>query len=74
MPVKQVISAQENVMTSTKDRARSAPPPSEQVSITVKPVEGADSGVFEVTVQIDDQKPGSSVVRTSPREFAYQKG
>lgn len=47
-------------------------PSPEPVVVTVKPVEEAGVGVYEVTVKVDDRTPGSSVVRTSPREFAFQ--
>ena len=49
-----------------------APPP-EPVSVTVKPAQNAGVGVYEVTVKIDDRKSGSSIVRTSPRDDAFQK-
>jgi len=35
-------------------------------------MEGAGNGVFHVTVQVDDQRAGSTIVRTSPRTFAFQ--
>lgn len=44
----------------------------EPISVTVKPVKDAEAGVYEVTVKVDDSEGGSSVVRTSPKEFAYQ--
>lgn len=44
----------------------------EPVSVTVKPVKDNDAGVYEVTIKVDDSEEGSSVVRTSPKEFAYQ--
>jgi hypothetical protein len=46
----------------------------ERVEVTVKPVEDKEPGVYEVTVRVDDRKPGSSVVRTLRKEFAYQEG
>ena len=46
--------------------------PKEPVHVTVKPVKDAETGVYEITVKIDDCEEGSSVVRTSPKEFAYQ--
>jgi hypothetical protein len=46
--------------------------PKEPVSVTVKPVKDADAGVYVVTVKVDNSEAGSSVVRTSPKEFAYQ--
>lgn len=57
---------------ATKEKPTSMPAP-EPVTVTLKPVRGAGAGVYEVTVRVDDREPGSSVVRTSPREFAFQE-
>ena len=42
------------------------------VEVTDRPVPGAGNGVYKVTVKIDDRQPGSSVVRTIQRHFAFQ--
>jgi len=56
----------------TEPNVKPEPPKGEPVSVTVKPVKHAGVGVYEVTVKVDDCAPGSSVVRTSPREYAFQ--
>jgi len=43
---------------------------SEALHVTVKR-EGA--GVYRVTVRVDDQQPGSSLVRTSPERYTRQE-
>jgi hypothetical protein len=50
--------------------AKQAPEP---VVVTIKPTKGGEAGVFELTVRVDNLTAGSSVVRSSPREFAFQK-
>lgn len=59
-------------MTARNQQARAPQPPPEPVHVTVKLVEGADKGVVQVVVQVDNKEPGSSLVRTSPRAFAFQ--
>lgn len=61
----------EESLMSDAVKQKSAPAP-EPVTVTVTPVHGAGAGVYEVTVKVDDRALGSSVVRTSPREFAFQ--
>jgi hypothetical protein len=46
----------------------------EPVTVTVKPV-NTDGGVYQVTVRTENRggsREGSAVVRTSPRQFAFQ--
>lgn len=45
---------------------------SEPVEVTDRPVPDAGKGVYRVTVKIDDRQPGSSLVRTIQRHFAFQ--
>jgi hypothetical protein len=42
------------------------------VEVTDRPLDGAGKGVYQITVKIDDQRPGSSVVRTIQHHFAFQ--
>ena len=51
-------------MTTSKKTA-------ETVVVTLKPAKGGGTGVFELTVKVDDSASESSVVRSSPREFAF---
>jgi hypothetical protein len=46
--------------------------PGPSVSVKIKPVAGTSRGVFEVTVKTNDHE-GTTVVRTSPRQFAFQR-
>lgn len=59
-------------MTRPAVKEKSAPT-AEPVTVTVTPVKDAGAGVYNVSVKVDNRKPGSSVVRTSPREFAFQQ-
>jgi hypothetical protein len=43
----------------------------EAIVVSVEPA-GQDAGVYVVSVRVDNHEPGLSVVRTSPREFAFQ--
>ena len=54
-------------MTRPAVKEKSAPT-AEPVTVTVTPVKDAGAGVYNVWVKVDNRKPGSSVVRTSPRE------
>lgn len=44
----------------------------EDVKVTVTPAQGHGANVFSVQITIDQQSQGGSLVRTSPRELAYQ--
>ena len=65
------------VMTTQVKRPPIAPRPTTPLEtvevIEVKPLQEEGAGVYEVTVRVDDRAPGSSVVRTLPRRFAYQQ-
>jgi hypothetical protein len=43
----------------------------QSVSVSIRP-SGQGKGVYEISVQVDNDTPGSSVVRTSPKHFAFQ--
>jgi hypothetical protein len=43
----------------------------EAITVSVEPT-GQDAGVYRVSVRVENHAPGSSVVRTSPRHFAFQ--
>jgi len=49
-------------------------PERETVEVSIRPLREAGAGVYEITVKIDDREPSMSVVRTSPRQFAFQNG
>jgi hypothetical protein len=57
-------------MTRPAPAANPQPPP-EPVNVTVRPAQGGENGVFEITVQVDDKQAASTQVRTSPRRFAF---
>jgi hypothetical protein len=60
------------LMTNPKLTQGPQPPPAnEPVQVTIRPLEGAGNGVFKVTVQVDDHRPGTTIVRTSPRGLAF---
>lgn len=66
--------AAEEAPEPMKTAAEGAPPAGpEPIQIDVKPLREEGEGVFEVTVTVHDRSAGSSVVRTSPKPFAYQE-
>jgi len=42
------------------------------VRVTVEPASEYGANVFSVQIKINKREPGGSLVRTSPREFAFQ--
>jgi hypothetical protein len=58
--------------TAPASRAAAPTPKQEPVKVTDWPLAEAGNGVYKVIVKIDDQQPGSSVVRTIQRKFAFQ--
>lgn len=64
-------------MTAVKERAvskvASLAPKRPEINVEVKTRTDVGLGVIEVIVQVDDQPAGSSLVLTSPRDFAFRK-
>lgn len=54
----------------TKTDPKAEPAANEKISVSVEPA-GPNAGVYVVSVRVDNHAPGSSVVRTSPRQFAF---
>lgn len=45
----------------------------DQVHVDVEPRRDIADGMFEITVTVDHEKKGSTLVLTSPRSFAFRK-
>jgi hypothetical protein len=57
-------------MTKPSTAAQPQPPPG-PVNVTVRPAQGGENGVYEITVQVDHKQSSSTQVRTSPKRFAF---
>jgi hypothetical protein len=67
--------------TLTKERPQAAAPAAEppvpktpsEIHVEVKDRPDVGDGIIEVQIQVDDHAKGSSLVITSPRDFAFRK-
>lgn len=44
------------------------------IEVVATPARGKGTGMYEITVSVDHKRKGSSLVLTSPRDFAFRKG